>query len=187
MNIKDLLQMLKENRILIVAKQIGISHKRLSKALKAAGYEYKRGLGWHFTSKGEQPLDADIREFIVDIDNSQSETLSDGLTKNEVNVLREIINGWDTTQNVVNAISQQKEKVSKSSDPQKNTNAIHSLYMRIGKSEAKERASRTVNLDKEACTMLDSFEDKHRLNRDEIVEIALYEFFEKYSAEQEVQ
>ncbi|MGG5735913.1 MULTISPECIES: CopG family transcriptional regulator [Bacillus] len=183
MNIKDLLQMLKENRILIVAKQIEISHKKLSKALKAAGYEYNRGLGWHFTSKGEQPLDVDIREFIVDTDNSRSETLNEGLTKNEVNVLREIINGWDATKTAVNHIAQQKEKVSKSSDPQKNTNAIHSLYVRIGKSEARERASRTVNLDKEACTMLDRFEDKHRLNRDEIVEIALYEFFEKYKAQ----
>ncbi|PED62548.1 CopG family transcriptional regulator [Bacillus toyonensis] len=183
MNIKELLQMLKENRILIVAKQVGISHKKLSKALKVAGYQYNRGLGWHFTSTGEQPLEADIREFIVDIDNARSETTNNALTENEVNTLREILNEWDTTQNVVNTISQQKEKVSKSSDSQKNTNQIHSLYMRIGKSEARERASRTVNLDKEACAMLDGFEDKHRLNRDEIVEIALYEFFEKYSAE----
>jgi len=183
MNIKELLQMLKENRILIVAKQVGISHKKLSKALKVAGYQYNRGLGWHFTSTGEQPLEADIREFIVDIDNARSETTNNALTENEVNTLREILNEWDTTQNVVNTISQQKEKVSKSSDSQKNTNQSHSLYMRIGKSEARERASRTVNLDKEACAMLDGFEDKHRLNRDEIVEIALYEFFEKYSAE----
>lgn len=183
MNIKDLLQMLKENRVLIVAKQIGISHKKLSKALKAAGYEYNRGLGWHFTATGEQPLESDIREFIVDIDNARSEAPNDGLTKNEVNVLREIINGWDTTQNVVNTISQQKETVSKSSDPQKSTNPIHSLYPRIGKSESRERASRTVNLDKEICSKLDTFEDMHRLNRDEIVEFALGEFFEKYKAE----
>ncbi|WP_459499246.1 hypothetical protein [Bacillus sp. C1] len=46
----------------------------------------------------------------------------------------------------------------------------------------REKASRTVNLDKKICVKLDGFEDKHRLNRDEIVEIALYEFFEKYKA-----
>lgn len=183
MNIKDLLQMLKENRLLIVAKQIEISHKKLSKALKAAGYEYNRGLGWHFTSKGEQPLDADIREFIVDTDNSRSETLNDGLTENEVNVLREIINGWDTTQNVVNAISQQKEKVSKPSDSQKNTNPIHSWYMSIRESGSKEKVSRTVNLEKETCSQLGTFEDVLRISRDDIIEIALREFFERYKAQ----
>lgn len=182
MNIKELLQMLKEKRVLIVAKEIGISHKKLSKALKAAGYEYNRGLGWHFTSKGEQPLEADIREFIVDTDHLRSKTLNDGLTENEVNVLREIINGWDTTQNAVNAISYQKENGSKSSDSQKNTSPIHSLYMRIREGGAKEKVSRTVNLDKETCSKLGTFEDVHRFNRDDIIEAALREFFEKYTA-----
>ncbi|MEK4839991.1 CopG family transcriptional regulator [Bacillus sp. FSL L8-0152] len=182
MNIKELLQMLKEKRVLIVAKEIGISHKKLSKALKAAGYEYNRGLGWHFTSKGEQPLEADIREFIVDTDNLRSKTLNDGLTENEVNVLREIISGWDTTQNTVNAISHQKENGSKSSDSQKNTSPIHSLYMRIREGGAKEKVSRTVNLDKETCSKLGTFEDVHRFNRDDIIEAALREFFEKYTA-----
>ncbi|MED0905286.1 CopG family transcriptional regulator [Bacillus nitratireducens] len=182
MNIKDLLQMLKENRISIVAKEIGISQKKLSKAMKAAGYQYNRSVGWHYTSTGEPPLEADIRDFIGDVDDTQAETTNDALTENEVNVLREIINGWDTTQNVVNAISHQKENVSKSSDSQKNTNPIHSLYMRIREGGSKEKVSRTVNLGKEICSQLGTFEDVHRLNRDDIIEAALREFFEKYKA-----
>ncbi|MBK5507056.1 CopG family transcriptional regulator [Bacillus sp. TH12] len=182
MNIKDLLQMLKENRLLIVAKQIEISHKKLSKALKAAGYEYNRSLGWHFTATGEQPLEVDIREFIIDIDNARSENKSDSLTKNELDVLRKVINEWDATQSVVNEISQQKETVSKSSEPQKNTSLIHSLYMRLRESGSKERVSRTVNLGKETCLELGSFEDTHRFNRDDIIEAALREFFKKYKA-----
>ncbi|PEN83186.1 CopG family transcriptional regulator [Bacillus toyonensis] len=179
MNVESILTELENNRILIVAKQIGISHKKLSKALKAAGYEYKRGIGWHFKSTGEPPLKADIREFIVDTNDAKAETPNNALTKNEVNALRMVINEWGTTKNAVNTIMQQKEKVS----AQKNTNPIHSLYMRIGESGAQEKASRTVNLDKEICARLDGFEDKHRLNRDEIVEIALCEFFEKYKAQ----
>ncbi|PEB51622.1 CopG family transcriptional regulator [Bacillus pseudomycoides] len=179
MNLESILNELENNRILIVAKQIGISHKKLSKALKAAGYEYKRGLGWHFKSTGEPPLKADIGEFIVDTNDAKAETPNNVLTKNEVNALRMVINEWGTTKNAVNAIMQQKEKIS----AQKNTNPIHSLYMRIGESGAQEKASRTVNLDKEICARLDGFEDKHRLNRDEIVEIALCEFFEKYKAQ----
>ncbi|PGD87931.1 CopG family transcriptional regulator [Bacillus wiedmannii] len=182
MNIKELLEMLKENRISIVAKEIGISQKKLSKAMKAAGYQYNRSIGWHYTFKGEPSLEADIREFIGDTDNARSETTNDALTENEVNVLREIINGWDTTQNVVNAISQQKEKVSKSSDSQKSINPIHSWYMSIRESGSKEKVSRTVNLDKGTCSQLGTFEDVLRINRDDIIEIALREFFEKYKA-----
>lgn len=182
MNIKELLEMLKENRISIVAKEIGVSQKKLSKAMKAAGYQYNRKVGWHYTYKDEPPLEADIKDFIGDTDNARSETTNDALTENEVNVLREIINGWDTTQNVVNAILQQKEKVSKSSDLQKNTNPIHSLYMLIRENGSKEKVSRTVNLDKETCSQLGTFEDVLRINRDDIIEIALREFFEKYKA-----
>ncbi|WP_368496055.1 CopG family transcriptional regulator [Bacillus toyonensis] len=179
MNVKDLLQMLKESRVMIVAKQVGISHKKLSKALKAAGYEYNRGLGWHFTSTGEPPLEADIGEFIVDANDLKAETTSNALTKKEVNALRKVINEWGATKNAVNQIAQQKEK----DLAQNKTNLIHSLYTHIGESGAREKASRTVNLDKKICVKLDGFEEKHRLNRDEIVEIALYEFFEKYKAQ----
>ncbi|MBE5104155.1 CopG family transcriptional regulator [Bacillus thuringiensis] len=179
MNIKELLEMLKENRISIVAKEIGISQKKLSKAMKAVGYQYNRSVGWHYTSKGEPPLEADIRDFIGDTDNARSETTNEALTENEVNVLREIINGWDTTQNVVNTIMQQKEKIS----AQKDTNPIHSLYMRIGEIGAQEKVSRTVNLNKGTCSQLGTFEDVLRINRDDIIEIALREFFEKYKAQ----
>ncbi|KAA0753097.1 CopG family transcriptional regulator [Bacillus sp. AY1-10] len=183
MNLESILEELKHNRVAIVAKKIGISHKKLSKALRAAGYDYKRNLGWHFAAAGEPPLKADIREFILNTDDVQSETTSNTLTEDEVNTLRKLINEWGMPNNVVNEISQQKEKVSKSSDSQKNTSLFHSLYMRIRESGAKEKVSRTVNLDKETCSQLGTFEDVHRLNRDDIIEAALREFFEKYKVQ----
>lgn len=183
MNLESILEELKHNRVAIVAKKIGISHKRLSKALRVAGYDYKRNLGWHFAAAGEPPLKADIRDFILNTDDVQAETTSITLTEDEVNALRKLINEWGTPNNVVNEISQQKEKVSKSSDSQKNTSLFHSLYMRIRESGAKEKVSRTVNLDKETCSQLGTFEDVHRLNRDDIIEAALREFFEKYKAQ----
>ncbi|EEK48046.1 CopG family transcriptional regulator [Bacillus cereus ATCC 10876] len=183
MNLESILEELKHNRVAIVAKKVGISHKRLSKALRAAGYDYKRNLGWHFAAAGEPPLKADIREFILNTDGVQAEATSNTLTEDEVNTLRKLINEWRTPNDVVNEISQQKEKVSKSSDSQNNTTLFHSLYMRIRESGAKEKVSRTVNLDKETCSQLGTFEDVHRLNRDDIIEAALREFFEKYKAQ----
>ncbi|EJS03429.1 hypothetical protein [Bacillus mycoides] len=81
---------------------------------------------------------------------------------------------WGPIKNAVNEIIQEKDLA------QKNTSPIHSLHERIRESGSKEKVSRTVNLDKWTCSKLGRVEDKHRLNRDEIVEIALYEFFEKY-------
>ncbi|PYE96183.1 CopG family transcriptional regulator [Bacillus sp. 196mf] len=181
MKIEEVIASLKESNAKEVGKEIGMCDKRLLKGLKNAGYKYskKDGIGWYFTGQGEAPLKADIREFVEVADAKKLETTNDALTKKEVNTLRKIMSEWGPTKNTVNTIKQQKEKTL----AQKNTNPIHSLHDRIRESEAKEKVSRTVNLDKEACTMLDRFEDKHRLNRDEIVEIALYEFFEKYKAQ----
>lgn len=116
MNLESILEELKHNRVAIVAKKVGISHKRLSKALRAAGYDYKRNLGWHFAAAGEPPLKADIREFILNTDGVQAEATSNTLTEDEVNTLRKLINEWRTPNDVVNEISQQKEKVSKQYD-----------------------------------------------------------------------
>lgn len=87
-----------------------------------------------------------------------------------------MLSEWGTTKDAVNTLMQQEEKIS----AQKNTNPMYSLYMRIGESGTQEKVSRTVNLSKEACTKLGTVEEKRRLSRDEIVEIALFEFFEKY-------
>lgn len=116
MNLESILEELKHNRVAIVAKKVGISHKRLSKALRAAGYDYKRNLGWHFAAAGEPPFKADIREFILNTDGVQAEATSNTLTEDEVNTLRKLINEWRTPNDVVNEISQQKEKVSKQYD-----------------------------------------------------------------------
>ncbi|MFK4327035.1 hypothetical protein ABH965_003705 [Bacillus sp. RC97] len=163
MKIGDLINSLKVNNAKVVGKEIGVCDKRLLKGLKNAGYEYSRksGRGWYFAGIGEPPLKADIREFITGTDDAQVENTDNTLTKKEVSGLRKM---------------QQKEKVS----AQKNTNSIHSLHERIRESGSKEKVSRTVYFGKETCSKLGAFEHKHRLNRDEIVEIALYEFFEKY-------
>ncbi|WP_255260122.1 hypothetical protein [Bacillus cereus] len=71
---------------------------------------------------------------------------------------------------------QGKEK----SSSQKNTNPIHPLHERIREGGLKEKVSRTVYIDKETCTELGIFEDVLRINRDDIIEIALREFFKKY-------
>lgn len=165
MKIGDLINSLKLNNAKVVGKEVGVCDKRLLKGLKNAGYEYSRksGRGWYFAGIGEPPLKVDIREFITGTDDAQVENADNTLTKKGVSGLRKI---------------QQKEKVL----VQKNTNPIHSLDERIRESGSKEKVSRTVYLGKGTCSQLGTFEDVLRINRDDIIEIALREFFEKYKA-----
>lgn len=183
MNVAYIVNELKVNGTVAVAKKIDMNDKKLRKALKAAGYEYSRksDRGWCFVGTGEPPLKTDIREFIVDNEKARKAARDITFTKNEMKVLRKVINEWGPTKNVFNEIIQEREKEKVLA--QKNTSPIHSLYMRIRESGTKEKVSRTVNLDKETCSELGTFEDVLRINRDDIIEIALREFFEKYKAQ----
>ncbi|MGH0516261.1 hypothetical protein BWGOE3_28880 [Bacillus mycoides] len=178
MKIEEVLALLKESNAKEVGKEMGMCDKRLLRGLKNAGYEYsKKGdIGWYFIGQGEPPLKTDIREFIMVANDTKIENTDDVLTKKDVSEVRKMLSEWVPIKNAVNEIMQEKEKIS----AQKNTSPIHSLYMRIGESGTQEKVSRTVKLGKEICTKLGTVEDKHRLNRDEIVEFALFEFFEKY-------
>ncbi|MBK5349139.1 CopG family transcriptional regulator [Bacillus mycoides] len=178
MKIEEVLASLKESNAKEVGKEIGMCDKRLLKRLKNAGYKHskKGGIGWYFTGQGEAPLKADIREFIAVADDTKVEAMDNVFTKKDIREIRKMLSEWGTTKDAVNTLMQQEEKIS----AQKNTNPMYSLYMRIGESGTQEKVSRTVNLSKEACTKLGTVEEKRRLSRDEIVEIALFEFFEKY-------
>ncbi|WP_459499245.1 hypothetical protein [Bacillus sp. C1] len=102
MNLESILKELENDRVAIVAKKVGISQKKLSKVLKVAGYKYNRKSGWNFVGVGEPSLDSDIQEFMEDNENRQESVTDNALTKNEVNVLRKVINEWDATKTVVN-------------------------------------------------------------------------------------
>ncbi|MGE8053516.1 CopG family transcriptional regulator [Bacillus mycoides] len=180
MEIQEVIKALRTKSAKAVAKEIGISDKTLSKALKNAGYAYesKGHVGWHYTGQGEAPLKEDIREFIAVADDTQVETADDVLTKKDISGLRKMQSEWVSIKNAINTLMQEKEKRS----AQKNTSPIHLLHEHIRESGSKEKVSRTVNLGKETCLELGSFEDTHRFNRDDIIEAALREFFKKYKA-----
>ncbi len=180
MKIEEVIASLKESNAKEVGKEIGMCDKRLLKGLNNAGYKHSKrgGIGWYFTGQGEAPLKADIREFVKVVDTKKPETTNDALTKKEVNTLGKLMSELVLIKNAVNEIKQEKEKIL----AQKNTNPIHSLHDRTRENRSKEKVSRTVNLDKETCSQLGTFEDVLRINRDDIIEIALREFFKKYKA-----
>lgn len=178
MKIEEVLASLKESNAKEVGKEIGMCDKRLLKRLKNAGYKHskKGGIGWYFTGQGEAPLKADIREFIAVADDTKVEATDNVFTKKDISELRKIQREWVSIKNVVNTLMQEKEKIS----AQKNTSPIQSLHEHIRESGSKEKVSRTVYFGKETCSKLGIAEDVLRINRDDIIEIALREFFKKY-------
>ncbi|HDR7724676.1 MULTISPECIES: CopG family transcriptional regulator [Bacillus] len=178
MEIEELIKLLKGNTAKAVGKEIGICDKRLLRGLKNAGYEYskKSDIGWHFAGQGEAPLKKDIREFIAVVDNAKVATTGDVLMKKDVSELRKMQNEWVSIKSAVNTLMQEKEK----SSSQKNTNSIHLLNERIRERGSEEKVSRTVYFGKETCSKLGIAEDVLRINRDDLIEIALREFFKKY-------
>ncbi|MGG1792033.1 CopG family transcriptional regulator [Bacillus mycoides] len=189
MEIQEVIKALRTNSAKVVGKEVGICDKRLLSAVKNAGYEYERTgrAGWRFTGQGEAPLHQNIKDFI-EIANNAPEKVSNAdtsssYTKSDMKVLHEIIGELGSIKELVNALSKRKECAVQSDDSLKNVEPLHSLYIRTKELASKEKVRRTMNLDKKLCVMLDNVENQSSLNRDDIVEVALRIFFEKYSHE----
>ncbi|MFP3410480.1 CopG family transcriptional regulator [Bacillus sp. SIMBA_074] len=191
MKIQEVIKALRTNSAKVVGKGVGISDKTLSKALKNAGYAYesKGGKGWYYTGRGEAeaPLHQNIKDFI-EIANNAPEKVSNAdtsssYTKSDMKVLHEIIGELGSIKELVNALSKRRDGALQSDDSSENVEPLYSLYIRTKELASKEKVRRTMNLDKKLCVMLDNVENQSSLNRDDIVEVALRTFFEKYSHE----
>ncbi|ANN34924.1 hypothetical protein A9498_26905 [Bacillus thuringiensis serovar coreanensis] len=183
MRVGTVIRMLRTDRASIVRKKIGISERKLLEALKNAGYEYSRSIGWHYVAAGEPPLKKNIQGFVLDTKKrkkANEEDMSSSFTKGDMKVLHEIMSEWAS---VKKTIQKCKEGGGQLSTSEQSIELIYSLHMRTKEIESKEKVSRTVNLDKELYAKVGDLEEKSRLNRDEIIEFALREFFEKYKAQ----
>ncbi|KEK25165.1 hypothetical protein [Bacillus gaemokensis] len=189
MKIQEVIKALRTNSAKVVGKEVGICDKRLLRGLKNAGYEYskKSGVGWRFTGQGEAPLHQNIKDFITDTNNAPKRVsnvdINSSFTTNEMKDLRKMMEWWGSVNGKDDAISKRKECAVQSDDSSKNVEPLYSLYIRTKELASKDKVRRTMNLDKELCARVDSFENQYSLNRDDIVEAALRVFFEKYSDE----
>ncbi|MBG9583099.1 hypothetical protein ABE42_28735 [Bacillus thuringiensis] len=181
MKVEVVIKMLGDARASVVGKKIGISEKKLLKALKNAGYAYSRSIGWYYVATGSPPLKKDIQSFVLDVKKRKKANEADtssGFTKSDMKVLHEIIGEWTSSRVLIQKCKEDSEQLNTS---QQSIDLIYLLHMRKKEIESKEKVSRTVNLDKELYTKVGDLEEKSRLNRDEIIELALLEFFESHA------
>ncbi|PFL11110.1 hypothetical protein COJ07_30995 [Bacillus cereus] len=191
MKIGDVLKALVTTKSAVLAKEIGIGEKKLRDTLRSLGYEYRNSgdKGWHFVGEGDQPLERDIQDFVNvrktrekrkvnvqrTIDVSTKDEMHNALTPREVSTLRDMINEWETIKDAINTVATTREGVIETS------HTINDLYIRVKQEiEPQKKMRKTLNVNEGVGKALDEFAAKFRLDKQDIVELALYDLFAKY-------
>lgn len=179
-----------------IAKAIdGISQKPFLKALKMAGYEYsnKAPKGWRYTGEDPEPLDKSIFNYVnfnstkvnssspiihqevtqsnTDVNSSNHEITSHSpvihpqFTQNEVSMLMEMLYEW-----------QQQKKGKEQSGQIKVPTPVHE---RIKALPQNDKTRKTIVIDKEIGDRLDIYCKSERVNKSDILHLAIMDFLNK--------
>ena len=175
--VRNILTALKDSNISDVAKQIdGISKDPLSSALNAAGYKYRSlsPRGWAFIGDGDEPLDKSIFDFVkpkssVKKSHSQPVTkvittdphaIHGQFTEDEVLAIKEMLKSWQESAPTIEM------------EP--------TLHERIKQLPREEMTRKTIVIDQNIGDRFDIFCETERLNKSDILQLALADFMDKF-------
>jgi hypothetical protein len=175
-----------------VAKQIpGISEKPFRSALKEAGYEFRNSgqKGWFFIGEGEEPLDKSIFDYVKPSSLPKKESspivhtpftqsnkqftesnkefttnspiVHEQFTQDELHMIKEMLKSWQE----VASTTQTNEK---------------SLYDRVKQLPQSDKTRKTIVIDRVIGKRLDEFCEAERINKSDVLHLALADFLEKY-------
>jgi hypothetical protein len=168
-----------------VAKQIpGISEKPLRNALKEAGYEFRNSgqKGWFFIVEGEEPLDKSIFDYVkpsslkvhtpftqsnnkfTESNNeftTNSPIVHEQFTQDEIHMIKEMLKSWQE----VTSTTQTNEQ---------------SLYSRVKQLPQSDKTRKTIVIDSIIGKRLDGFCEAERINKSDVLYLALVDFLDKY-------
>jgi len=179
-----------------IAKAIdGISQKPFLKALKMAGYEYSNKVpkGWHYIGEDPEPVERSIFEYVnfnstkvnisspiihhevtqsnTDVNNSNNEITSHSpvihpqFTQNEVSMLMEMLYEW-----------QQQKKITEPSEEIKVPQQVHERIKGLAQSD---KTRKTIVIDKGIGDRLDTYCKSERVNKSDILHLAIMDFLNK--------
>ena len=172
-NVLDVVKQMNEGtKIDDIAAVLGINRKKLSKLIKENGFNYSQSTRtWNPINEelaaatdtpatGEKSVKSTSRKAAKESDNS-SHSLHGEFTSKEIAILRSIIKDY-----------------SKENKPA----AFTSLYDRVLTLNKEDRKRKTIVIDKSIGERLDAFKKKNKIDKSDVLEIALLMFFEKYDA-----
>ncbi|MBA9029438.1 hypothetical protein [Peribacillus huizhouensis] len=168
-----------------VAKQIpGISEKPFRNALKEAGYEFRNSghKGWFFIGEGEEPLDKSIFDYVKSSSHkvhapftrsnqkfaksnkeftNHSPIVHEQFTQDEIHMIKEMLKSW-----------QEATPTTQTNEP--------SLYDRVKQLPQSDKTRKTIVIDRVIGKRLDEFCEAERINKSDVLHLALADFLEKY-------
>lgn len=190
--IRSILEALKKNKAEAVAKEIdGISQKPFLAALKTAGYKYstKAPVGWYYVGEGVEPLDKSIFDFHLKRGSSPKKNSSPKVHKPVSSSNIEVTRSNTPVTNNSHAIHQQftQDEVRMIKEMLKQWNEAaptivevgESLYERIKQLPQGDKTRKTIVIDKSIGERLDDFCKSERVNKSDVLHLALVDFFEK--------
>ncbi|MGM0879136.1 MAG: hypothetical protein ACQEWV_31985 [Bacillota bacterium] len=168
-----------------VAKQIpGISEKPFRNALKEAGYEFRNSgqKGWFFIGEGEEPLDKSIFDYVKSSSpkvhtpftqsnkkftesnkefTHNSSIVHEQFTQDEIHMIKAMLKSWQE----VSSTTRTNEE---------------SLYNRVKQLPQSDKTRKTIVIDRIIGKRLDEFCEAERINKSDVLHLALADFLEKY-------
>lgn len=195
-SIRSIVEALKTRGVGEIAKQIdGISKDPLAWALNEAGYKYSNAKprGWHYVGEGVEPLDKSIFDYVKRSSSpkksnspkvhkpitpsntaiAQSNTqvtditpvVHQQFTSDEVGMIKEMLRSW---QEAVPTVIEE---------------AGESVHDRIKKLPQDAKTRKTVVMDKSIGERLDTFCKGERVNKSDVLHLALADFLKAYIKE----
>lgn len=175
--LKSILKALKDSNISDVAKQIdGISKDPLASALNAAGYKYSSATprGWAFIGDGDEPLDKSIFDFVkpkssakkphsqptLELVTTDSPAIHGQFTYDEMQAIKEMLKSWQESAPAIKM------------EP--------TLHERIKQLPQEEKTRKTIVIDQSIGERFDVFCEGERLNKSDILHLALADFMDKF-------
>ncbi|MFJ7311123.1 hypothetical protein [Peribacillus frigoritolerans] len=203
MKIKEILDdlLITGNTIAKIAKEkVHIGEKKLKEALHNAGYEYRNSgqKGWHYVGEGEEPLYTSVFEFIKSNNShpkvkqttpihafnvNQSSHTSSYDTKKDPHPIPLDVNSVRTQDHTEftpeeRAILRDLIRGHVLNDQQDSPG--DDLYQRVVTLEKGKKVRKTIVINEEVGSLLDSFADQQKFNKSDLIEIAILDLVKKY-------
>ena len=175
--VRSILKALKDSNVSDVAKQIdGISKDPLASALNAAGYKYSSATprGWAFVGDSDEPLDKSIFDFVnpksstkkshsqpvPKIVTTDPHAILEQFTEDEIRAIKEMLKSWQESAPAIEM------------EP--------TLHERIKQLPKEDKTRKTIVIDQSIGERFDVFCEAERLNKSDILHLALADFMDKF-------
>lgn len=175
MKVRILLERLKKGEnIKGIANELAVSPSTISRKLKKLGYTWDNSTKvWNWNKEEDQPLEHNLFQNTI----SDKPAINSHASEKKVNNVSPIIH----TQFTSDEVAALKNMLKEWQGGHPITKETETLYKRIKSIVNEDKARKTIVINKSITDRLDAFSESEKVNKSDVIELALIDFFEKYS------